>query len=192
MIQKIKLILFIILLTLSSCSNHELTDETEIFFIKYSLYLKSNPDSDSSLPPSYDITFKFRNGSKKDIVFTSKANKYDKTKSSLYLLDTLQNAIIPIYSGSRNIVKQNSSCEIDASINIRDYKKYFNLKDTFFNKIDYMSDKLLLDKIFVDMMNRSIIIYEQDSSDIGQYKMLNKNVTPIQKDKIIKIQKERL
>ncbi|TDX13998.1 hypothetical protein [Flavobacterium sp. S87F.05.LMB.W.Kidney.N] len=192
MIKKNKLIIIALIFLFYSCKNKKTTNEIEIVLTKYSIYLKSSSDSDSDLPPYYDIAFDLKNNSEQDLVFISQANKYDKTKSSLYLLDTLQNTIIPIYSGSRSIVKHNSSCEIDASINIRDYKKYFNLKDTFFNKFDYTSDKLLLDKIFLDMMNRSVIFYKQDSSDVEQYKMLNKNVIPLKKDKIIKIRKDCL
>lgn len=184
-----KLFLLGQLFLICGCQSKQPPEELEIVYTGHKLYLKKNIRCDSSLPPIIYLSFTIENLSGEDKVFISKANKYDHTESRLYLFDTIKKVEIPIYCSDKSILLPNSKLKIDARIEIKEYKQYFNLSDIFFDKINFTNDSKKLERAFKAMINRSIFFYKQEPSDVYQYKLLDNNVKPLKSDKKIRIDK---
>ncbi|PIF32736.1 hypothetical protein CLU81_3290 [Flavobacterium sp. 9] len=180
------LVLFIIFI---SCTRIN-ADEISIEYLGHDVYLKMNPNVDAELPPIYHLHFKIKNVSNETKVFIARSNSFDNKLSQLFLIDTLQKIKMPIYTGSIHIMKPNKEYDIDAAINIKDFKHYFKLSNDFFdNKIDFSNDKILLDRLLINMVNSSVINYKQDTSDVFQYRLLDKDVEKLKNENLILVKK---
>lgn len=176
-------------LVLFSCKREELKEELAINYKGFDIYLKSPTGSDAPQPPIVHLNFIIKNLSNHEKLFTSKGNSFDKTKSVMYILDTVQNKIIPLYSRAINSIEPNDSIKMKGDINLNELKNYFGLSEDFFNKQDFTGDKDNLKKLYINMLNNSVIIYIPDSTDLRSYKIDDKNLTNFRNNSIIKITK---
>jgi hypothetical protein len=166
------------------------TDEINIDYVDHDIYVKMNPNADAQLPPIYELHFKIKNISNETKVFIARNTSFDNKLSELFLRDTIQKIKIPLYTGSVHIMKPNKEYDIYADIDIKDFKKYFKLPDTFFDKkFDFSNDKLLLERLLVNMINSSIIQYKQDTSDVFQYRLFDKDVQKLKNQNLILVNK---
>jgi hypothetical protein len=176
-------------LVLFSCKKEELKEELAINYKGFDIYLKTPKGSDAPQPPILHLNFMIKNLSNHEKLFTSKGNSFDKTKSAMYILDTLQNKIIPLYSRTINSIEPNDSIKMKGDIDVNELKKYFGLSEDFFDKQDFTGDKENLTKLYLNMLNNSVIIYIPDSTDLRSYKIDDKNLTNFRNNSIIKITK---
>lgn len=176
-------------LVLFSCKKEELKEELAINYKGFDIYLKAPKGSDAPQPPIFYLNFIIKNLSKHEKLFTSKANSFDKTKSRMYILDTLQNKIIPLYSRTINSIEPNDSIKMKGDIDVNELKDYFRLSEDFFEKQDFTRDMDTLKKLYLNMLNNSVIIYIPDSTDLRSYKIDDKNLTNFRNNSIIKITK---
>jgi hypothetical protein len=182
------LILFIIF---TNCT-HKDVNELSICYVDHDVYLKMNPNADAQLPPIYELHFKIKNVSNEAKVFIACHSSFDNTLSEFFLIDTVQKIKIPLYTGDRYIIKPDEEYNIDADIRIKDFKNYFKLPNDFFdNKIDFLNDKKKLDKLLINMLNSSVIKYKQDTSDVLQYRLLDKDVQKLKNKNLILVKKAR-
>jgi hypothetical protein len=166
------------------------TDEINIDYVDHDIYVKMNPNADAQLPPIYELHFKIKNISNETKVFIARNTSFDNKLSELFLRDTIQKIKIPLYTGSVHIMKPNKEYDIYADIDIKDFKKYFKLPDTFFDKkFDFSNDKLLLERLLVNIINSSIIQYKQDTSDVFQYRLFDKDVQKLKNQNLILVNK---
>ena len=166
------------------------TDEINIDYVDHDIYVKMNPNADAQLPPIYELHFKIKNISNETKVFIARNTSFDNKLSELFLRDTIQKIKIPLYTGSVHIMKPNKEYDIYADIDIKDFKKCFKLPDTFFDKkFDFSNDKLLLERLLVNMINSSIIQYKQDTSDVFQYRLFDKDVQKLKNQNLILVNK---
>lgn len=171
------------------CTNKK-TDEINIDYVDHEIYVKMNPNADAQFPPIYELHFKIKNVSNETKVFIARNTSFDNKLSELFLRDTMQKIKIPLYTGSVHIMKPNKEYDIYADIDIKDFKKYFKLPDTFFDrKLDFSNDKLLLERLLVNMINSSIIQYKQDTSDVFQYRLFDKDVQKLKNQNLILVNK---
>lgn len=165
-------------------------EEVVIRYLDHSVYVKMNPNADAKMPPIYHIHFKIKNVSNQTKVFFARGNSFDKSPSEFFLIDTLQKIKIPLYTGSIHIMKPNKEYDIYTDVEIRDLKSYFKLPETFFDtRIDFSSDKILLEKLLVNMINSSTIHYKQDTSDVYQYRLFDKDVRELKNNNWILVSK---
>ena len=171
------------------CQSKQSSDDLGITYSGYKVYLNENHNYDSERPPIFYLNFTIKNLTTEYKVFITKSDKYDDTKSKFYLFDTVKKVEIPLYCSDKSILEPDSNLKIDARIEIKEFKEYFNLPDSFFDKIDFTNDSKKLERDFKAMINRSIIFYKQESSDVYQYKILDSRVKPLKKDEKIRIYK---
>lgn len=182
---------FLIVILFIGCTPKN-TDEVIIDYLDYDVYVKMSPYADAVGPPIYHLHFKIKNVSNETKVFISQSSSFDEGFSELILNDTVQKIKIPLYTGDRHIMKPNKEYDIDATIDIKDFKDYFKLSNTFFDeKLDFSNDKKLLEKLFVNMMNSSIIKYKQDTSDVFQYRIFDEEVQKLKNKNWILVNKAR-
>lgn len=174
-------------LVLLSCKKEELKEELAINYKGFDIYLKAPKGSDAPQPPIVHLNFIIKNLSNHEKLFTSKGNSFDKTKSTMYILDTLKNKIIPMYSRTINSIAPNDSIKMKGDINLNELKNYFGLSEDFFDKQDFTADKDNLKKLCLNMLHNSVIIYIPDSIDLRSYKIDDKNLTNFRNNSIIKI-----
>lgn len=182
-----KLIIITFILTFICSCKKELNEELVIKYENYTVYMKSLENTDAILPPVFHLNFTATNLTNCDKIFTAKSNIYDNTKSMMYILDTLKNKMIPLFSADRQFMKSNEIIKIRCDINVRDFKEYFGLTDEYLHRIDFESEKKNLDKIYSEIINRSIIIYIPVDSDVASFKLQNEKVTKFRNNTVIKI-----
>jgi hypothetical protein len=180
-------ILVLLIILFFSCKKEDSNEELTIRYKDFNVYLKAPKGSDAPSPPIFFLNFSVKNLSNGEKIFTSKGNSYDRTKSIMYVLDTLQKKIIPLYSRSINSIQPQDSIKITGDIDVREFKDYFALSDEFLHKSDFGSDKEKLEKLCSEMLKRSVIIYIPDSTDLRSYKIDDKNVTNFRNNSIIKV-----
>jgi hypothetical protein len=166
-----------------SCENEKKNEDYSIELIKVETYAKEFSDEGGVTTPSIILKFKFKNNTNDYKFFSTKQNLSDKRNlSRFYLIDTLKNQVILIYSGDKIIIKPNEIAEINGIIQIRDFKNYFNLDDNFLNKTN-------------EMLDNSIILYAQDSLDIKPFLAINNAKLPIKligNNILIRVKKESI
>lgn len=164
--------------------------------IKAETYLVDKMHGGSFSTPSIILTFEFRNNTDDYIFFSAKQSNEDKRNlSRLYLVDTLKNQAVEIYSGDRPVIKPKTKINIEGIIEIKDFKSYFELDDNFLNKKDFSKDENLIETKADRLLNNSIILYIQDSSDIEPFLFFNKDNLPIKAigdDVVIKVEKQKI
>lgn len=196
--MKIKILISSLLIVfLYSCQKEK--RETQDYYmnlIEAELYLKDVSNEGGIAIPSIILKFKFQNNTDEYNFFSTKQNFSDKRNlSRFYLIDTLKNQVIQIYSGDKTIIKPKTKVEINGIIEIRDFKDYFDLNNSFLNKTDFFVDKKLIEFKTNEMLNNSIILYVQDSLDIKPFLAINSKklpIKPIGNDIIIKVRKEHI
>jgi hypothetical protein len=126
-------------------------------------------NSEISTTPFYYLKFSIENLNKEQSnFFCAKSYKKDtKIHSRLYLLDTVKNQMIEIYSNSRPIIEKGDKQDIYASINLYENKEYFKLNDSFFNENNFNVEPL--NNLFLKSLNNSIIFYQQDERDLNGF-----------------------
>jgi len=188
--KNIRFLILVLFILFISCTQKN-TDEITIEYSGYDVYLKMNPNADAELPPIYDLHFKIKNISNQTKVFIARHSSFDNnTSSELFLIDTVQNVKIPLYTGSIHIMKPEKEYDVYADIRIKDFKHYFKLPDDFFDgKIDFSDDKKKLDKLLINMLNSSVIQYKQDTSDVLQYRLFDKSVQKLKSKNLILVKK---
>lgn len=161
-------IVFVFSFFIISCNKEKDEDNKfSINFENYKLFLKNGINSDGPKPPLLYIKFRIENQSNNLNFFMSKSFKKDEEVSSkLYILDTLKNVIIPLYSTFSSYVKSKESISVNCYLDINDHKEYFKLSDEFLSKRDYTSEEDFLNQLFFKMINNSIIIYDQNINDL--------------------------
>lgn len=163
--------------------------------IKVETYLKDLSKGEGAIiPPSIILKFELHNNTDEYKFFSAKqSNEDNRNLSRLYLLDTLKNQIIEVYSGDRPIIKPKTMVEIEGTIDSRDFKNYFDLNENLQIKNDSGRDENII-KLKVDkLLNNSLILYVQDSSDIRPFLAINRDKLPIKAIEgniAIKIKKE--
>lgn len=166
-----------------SCEKEKKNEDYSIELIKVETYAKEFSEEGGITAPSIILKFKFKNNTNDYKFFSTKQNLSDKRNlSRFYLIDTLKNQVILIYSGDKTIIKPNETAEINGIIQIRDFKNYFNLEDNFLNKTN-------------EMLDNSIILYAQDSLDIKPFLAINNAklpIKPIGNNILIRIKKESI
>jgi hypothetical protein len=182
-----KAILVLLVVLFSSCKKEDSNEELTIRYKDFNVYLKAPKGSDALSPPIFFLNFSIKNLSTDEKFFACKSSLYGDDKSIMYILDTLQGKIIPLYSKDFNSIQPKDSIKITGEIEVQKFKEYFGLSDEFLHKFDFESDKEKLEKLCSDMLNRSIIIYVPDSTDLGSYRVENKNITSLRYNSIIKV-----
>jgi hypothetical protein len=180
----------IVLNFLFSCQKEK--ENCEMNLYKSEIYLKDST-GEGLLPPLVFLKFKLKNNTNEYKFFATKQNRFDKDGFSRFMLiDTLSKKMIYIYSGDIQTIKPKETIKIGGEIDIREFKDYFGLEETFFNKLDYSDDKsLFIDKVN-KMLQNSIIIYNQDEEDIKTFLKMNFEKIPyttMGNDLIIKVKK---
>jgi len=182
-----KTIFIFFALLLVSCKKEDVKEDVVISYKGFDFYLKAPKGSDAPHPPIIHLNFVIKNLSNHEKLFTCKANSFDKTKSTMYILDTVKNKMIPLYSKTINSIQPNDSIKMKGDIDLNELKNYFDLSDNFFEKQDFTNDKEILKKLYLNMLNSSVIIYIPDSTDLRSYKLDDKNLTNFRNNSIIKI-----
>ncbi|THF49145.1 hypothetical protein E6C50_12940 [Flavobacterium supellecticarium] len=181
------LYLSIILCIFFSCTQQKKENDVTIELKEVSLFL-TDYTGEGDLPPILYLTFNFENNSDSLRFFSSKPDKLTKSsKSTLLLLDTIQNKITPVYVGDLPIIHPHQTTKLTGEIKLRDNKDFFHLSDTFFSKKDFDNDYTFLSEVVEKTIKNSIIIYNQDDADSSLFKFFNHEVTPIGNDKILKV-----
>lgn len=164
--------------------------------IKAENYLIDKTHGGAFDTPSIILTFEFHNNTDNYTFFSAKQSNDDKRNlSHLYLLDTLKNQAVEIYSGDRPVIKPKTKINVEGIIDIRDFKNYFELDDNFLSKKDFSQDEKLIEAKTDRLLNNSIILYIQDSSDIKPFLFFNKDNLPIKAigdDIVIKVEKQKI
>lgn len=188
------LICFLLLILMCSCQKKKKQDYS-MKLIKVETYLKDLSKGEGAIiPPSIILKFELHNNTDEYKFFSAKqSNEDNRNLSRLYLLDTLKNQIIEVYSGDRPIIKPKTMVEIEGTIDSRDFKNYFDLNENLQIKNDSGRDENII-KLKVDkLLNNSLILYVQDSSDIRPFLAINRDKLPIKAIEgniAIKIKKE--
>lgn len=180
-------ILIFLVILFFSCKKEDLKEDLVINYKGFDVYLKSPKGSDAPLPPIFHLNFIIKNLSNYEKLFTSKGNSFDKTKSVMYILDTVQNKMIPLYSKTINSIEPKDSIKMIGEIYLNESRDYFGLSEEFFHKQDFKSDEEKLKRLYLNMLKSSVIIYIPDSTDLRSYKMDDKNLTNFRNNSIIKI-----
>jgi hypothetical protein len=182
--------LLVLLILLFSCNQREKQNLMLIKFENYSFILRNNESSSFSDIPLFKMNFTIKNQSNNINFFCSKGYFLDKrTHSKTYLLDTIKNQIISVYSNSRNVIEENKEYDVFATINLKENKDYFSLSNDFFDKNDYSKDTEKLNDLFLEMINNSIIIYNQDERDLKGFLLNDTSPEKLEQNVIIKIEK---
>jgi hypothetical protein len=185
------ILIYLLILLLCSCEKEE--EFYSMNLLKTEIYLKDKSRGGGYPPPSIILTFKFQNNTNNYTFFSTKQSNEDKRNlSRLYLIDTLKNEMVEIYSGDKPVIKPKTTLEIEGIIEIKDFKRYFELDDDFLNKTDFTRDENFIESKANRLLNNSIILYIQDSSDIKPFLAINKDKLPIKtigNNNVIKIKK---
>lgn len=184
-----KIVFIFVTLLLLSCKKEDVKEDVIISYKSFDFYLKAPMGSDSPPPPIVHLNFIIKNLSNHEKLFTCKANSFDKTKSTMYILDTVKNQMIPLYSRTIKSIQPNDSIKMIGDINLNEFKKKIGLSDNFFEKQDFTNDEEILQKYCLNMLNSSVILYIPDSTDLRSYKLNDKNLTNFRNNSIIKIVK---
>ncbi|MCD0464983.1 hypothetical protein [Flavobacterium sp. ENC] len=185
-------LIYLLLLFIFSCQKEE--GFYNMNLVKAETYLKDKTHGGAYDTPSIILTFKFQNNTNNYTFFSTKQSNDDKRNlSHLYLLDTLKNQVIEIYSGDRPVIKPKTNIDVEGIIEIRDFKNYFELDDNFLNKKDFSKDEKLIEAKVNKLLNNSIILYVQDSSDIESFLFFNRDnlpITAIGDNIVVKVKKQ--
>lgn len=153
-------------------------DKKELSVSLNKVTLITSGSGDGPIPPILYCEFLVKNESSQNYTFVTKGDKFDRSRSRIMILDTVSNSIIPMYatndfwfSGKKN--------KIISHINLYDIGDYFGLEETFFNKMDYTEDRALLMKHCKKMLDRSIMLYIQDTVEAKKMKLFDSSVVPI-------------
>jgi len=196
--MKTKILTSILLMVFLYSCQKEKKDNQDYYInlIEAETYIKDVSNEGGIAVPSIILKFKFQNNTDEYNFFSTKQNLLDKRNlSRFYLVDTLKNQVIQIYSGDKTIIKPKATVEINGIIEIRDFKNYFDIDDNFLNKTDFLVDKKLIESKTNEMLDNSIIFYVQDSLDIKPFLAINSKKLPIKSignNIIIKVRKEHI
>jgi|SRR5690554_683942 len=84
------------------------------------------------------------------------------SSSEVFIVDTLNNHVIPIVLGSTVIeISSDSSSYFMGYINIDEHVAYFGLDPDYFYRIDYLNEKDFLREKCITMLNNSMLVYTQ-------------------------------
>lgn len=181
----------IVLFFLFSCD--DITTKNKNLINIYFNNFETEIETDISSTPYYNIKMSVENVENVENLnfFCAKSYQHDdSTYSRLYLLDTIKNHIIPIYSNSRILINRGKVYDIFARIDLFENKLFFDLRDDFFLNKKY--DIKYLNEQFLKLINHSIIIYKQDYKDKKSFIFNQENPSLIEQNILIEIQKQEL
>lgn len=173
-------------LLLLSCDDNKESENITMELVDIVMYLKADPETDSVLPPIAYFMFDVNNNSTRKKVFIAKGNKFDGNKSEIMLLDTVQNKIISIYSESVIVLLPKQHRKISAYVNLKDIAVNLGINSSFLNESNILHNKKLINDKLYDIINRSLIIYNQKTEEAVNQKILDNEVEPFEQD-LIKI-----
>jgi hypothetical protein len=187
-----KSLIYLLLIIFCSCEKEQ--EFYSMSLLKSESYVQDKSHGGAYSTPSLILTFKFQNNTNNYTFFSAKqSNEDNRNLSRLYLLDTLKNQIVEVYSGDRPVIKPRTMVEIEGTIEIKDFKSYFDLNENLQIKNDFSKDENIIKLKADELLNNSIILYVQDSSDIKPFLAINRDKLPIKAIEgniAIKIKKE--
>jgi len=186
-IKSCKIIYLVSLLSLIlSCDDSKVCENITIKLVSLEMYLKADPETDSTLPPIVYFMFDVNNNSAQKKVFIAKGNKFDGNKSEIILLDTVLNKIIPIYSESVTILLPKQHRKISAYVKLKDMANNLDMENTLLNESNILKNSELIKYKLRHIISRSLIIYNQEIEEAINQKILDNEVEPFEQD-LIKI-----
>ena len=121
-------------LVISSCDQKSMDKpDYQLELYNAQVYTECPPQKDCVSPPMIYLKFRVENNTDNYTYFATKQDRFDNRNFSRFMLiDTLSKKMVYIYSGSRSIIKPDAIQEIWGEINIKEFKEYFDLDESFF------------------------------------------------------------
>jgi hypothetical protein len=182
--------IFLVICTifLVGCTTSDKSEGLSINVVDVNIYLKDS-NGEGRLPPILFINMEIYNKSNMKRIFIAESSYNISKKSKLILTDTVKNQVLPLFSNETQVLLPRSRTQVESYIELHEIKDYLNLSDDFFSKLDYTSEKLLLKKLCVKMLNNSRIIYYQDKEQALKQRLFDKDIEPLQEKVKINIPK---
>lgn len=184
-----KTIVLFIIFTFFSCEIKEKENvELEINYLKSSYYLKEPKGSESELPPILYLEFSVKNFTNFEKILPIKSSKFDKQGSSMFVFDSINNRILPIFCDDVIILKPNSKQNFKCGVKLRKNNIFFNIDDEKLTPrldMDYTIHKKYFEEKCNSVIKNAILFYVHDSTDVNYYTQENKKITGFKNNTII-------
>lgn len=184
--KKIGYVLMLIVLTSCNYTEKKPNVDIKMSVSNLELYL-IDKNNEGRRPPILFLNFEISNYTNLKRVFIAKGSSYDKLKSRLIMIDTLNNKVIPLYSYDTEIIRPNKVVHVTASIELDEIKSYLNLSESYFNKKNYLNDRELLMNLCVKMLKNSKITYIQNSKEANKQKIFDKDIVALDSLEVINV-----